>query len=213
MKKKAYIFDFDYTLADSSSGVVNCIEYAFSRMGLNAVTSDEACKTIGLTLEETFTRLTGDKDNCKAREFKQLFIEHAHEIMIDQTYFFKPVPVVLNKLRQRGVLLGIVSTKFRYRIESILERDKLEELFAVVIGGEDVDNHKPDPEGLIKAMSALKVSSEQCFYIGDSIIDAETAMRAQVDFIAVLSGVTKKEDFKEAKTCKIVHNLCELLIN
>jgi phosphoglycolate phosphatase len=86
-----------------------------------------------------------------------------------------------------------------------------QDLFAVVIGGEDVSNHKPDPEGLIKAMAILDTTPEQCFYIGDSRIDADTAERAQVEFIAVLSGVTKKEEFRYAKTHSVLNNLYELI--
>jgi len=51
---KAVIFDFDYTLADSSKGIIECINYALRELGLNSVTTDAACETIGLSLGDTF---------------------------------------------------------------------------------------------------------------------------------------------------------------
>lgn len=56
---RAVIFDFDYTPADSSGGIVECIDYALAGMGLACATRDAACRTIGLTLQETFIKLAG----------------------------------------------------------------------------------------------------------------------------------------------------------
>ena len=46
---QAVIFDFDYTLADSSQGAIECINFAFDQMGLDRVTDEAACRTIGLS--------------------------------------------------------------------------------------------------------------------------------------------------------------------
>ena len=54
-------FDFDYTLADSSRGAVKCINFALTNLGFPAVTEEEACKTIGLSLPDTLTLLAGKK--------------------------------------------------------------------------------------------------------------------------------------------------------
>jgi phosphoglycolate phosphatase len=113
-------------------------------------------------------------------------------------------------LKKHGLKLGIVSTKFRYRIEGILTRDNLLDAFDVVIGGEDVTQHKPNPEGLQRAKERLNSLFSQTLYIGDSVIDAETAQRGDIPFVAVLSGVTPREEFGRYTVAGIVENLSQL---
>jgi phosphoglycolate phosphatase len=107
--------------------------------------------------------------------------------------------------------IGIVSTKFRRRIEEILGREDLLEPFDVIVGGEDVSRHKPDPEGLLAAIERLGGSPSGSLYVGDSVTDAETARRAGVPFAAVLNGVTPREAFKDYPVYKILDNLGELI--
>ncbi len=59
MKYTTYLFDFDYTLADSSRGIVICFRNVLERHGHTGI-SDEAIKrTIGKTLEDSFSILSG----------------------------------------------------------------------------------------------------------------------------------------------------------
>ena len=102
---------------------------------------------------------------------------------------------MLKKLRDNKILLGIVTTKYHYRIEQILEKNNAMNVIDVIIGGDDVKNEKPDPEGLLTAIQKLNVSKNQVLYVGDSIVDAKTAQSAGVDFVAVLTGTTKRGVF------------------
>src|SRR5215470_3099050 len=203
---QAVIFDFDYTLADSSRGAVQCINFALDRMGLPAVEGALACKTIGLSLEDTYLTLTGNQKE-RAGEFARLFIEHAEEVMIDLTSVFDWVPDVLRLISVAGLRLGIVSTKYRRRIEAILEREGLRDCFEVIIGGEDVSKHKPHPEGLLAAVQKLSVSSLSTLYVGDSVVDARVAESGSVPFVAVLSGVTPRSHFEIYPAIAILEDL------
>lgn len=189
-------FDFDFTLADSSRGAVECINFALTWLGLPAVTDEEACLTIGLSLPDTFTYLVGKSSAEQHKEFIRLFTQRADEVMADSTVLFESVPETVAILKKRGFKLGIVSTKFRYRLESILRRENLLSAFDIIVGGEDVLRLKPDPEGLLKAMETTRSSPSDTIYVGDSIVDAETAKRAGVPFVAVLSGTTLKDAFE-----------------
>ena len=72
--KKAVIFDFDYTLGDSTGGIVQSAMYALEKLGENAKTETEIIKTIGLSLEETYEVLTGKECQEKKKLFKKYFI-------------------------------------------------------------------------------------------------------------------------------------------
>ena len=58
MKYTVYLFDFDYTLADSSRGIVTCFRSVLERHGYTGITDDMIKRTIGKTLEESFSILT-----------------------------------------------------------------------------------------------------------------------------------------------------------
>ncbi|MEZ5363036.1 MAG: HAD-IA family hydrolase [Bryobacterales bacterium] len=104
-------------------------------------------------------------------------------------------PPAVRELRDRGLKLGIVSTKYRSRIAATLERNGLDGIFEVIVGGEDVALHKPAPEGLLTAMERLGVEPSRTLYVGDAAADAAAAQNAGTPFVAVLSGVTPEAEF------------------
>jgi len=207
---RAIAFDFDYTLADSSRGVVECINFALARLGLQTVPIEKARETIGLSLSDTLVYLAGERTSAQREEFVRLFVRRADEVMVDQTMLLESVPQTIAALKEQALALGIVSTKFRHRIEAILRREGLLDSFDAIVGGEDVLNHKPDPEGLRLAMKRLGRSPLDCVYVGDSVVDAETAERAGVRFAAVLSGVTPREAFDMYDVCGVLECVCDL---
>ena len=211
MRFPVVIFDFDYTLADSSRGVLECINHAFKGMDLPKVAAEDAQRTIGLSLPNILVTLAGMEQEGRAGEFARLFVEKADEVMTDLTFVFEEVPGVIRRLKDEGMAIGIVSTKFRRRIEEILGREDLLEPFDVIVGGEDVSRHKPDPEGLLAAIERLGGSPSGSLYVGDSVTDAETARRAGVPFAAVLNGVTPREAFKDYPAYRILDDLGELI--
>jgi phosphoglycolate phosphatase len=206
----AVLFDFDYTLADSSSAVVECANTALRALGLPEASEHDICRTIGLAIPEALARLAGEENRHRVVEFRQHWRKRSDEIMIEWTRFFPYVPAALANLNQCSLSLGIVSTKFRQRIEAGLNREALSHYFDVVVGGEDVKAHKPDPEGLIEALKRLGVPSSRALYVGDSVTDAETAQRAGVAFLAVLSGKTGREEFAGYPVEAILDNVAGL---
>jgi phosphoglycolate phosphatase len=207
---QAVIFDFDYTLADSSQGALECINFALDEMGLDQVSAEAACRTIGLSLNQTFLTLAEYHDPRRCDEFYRLFVQRAEEVMTNLTVLYELVPATIEALRRRGLRLGIVSTKYRRRINEILEREALLHGFQVVIGGEDVEQHKPHPQGLLHAIEKLECSPASAVYVGDSVVDAELAKRAGVPLIVVLSGVTPRGHFDSYEPIAVLQNISEL---
>jgi phosphoglycolate phosphatase len=204
------IFDFDYTLADSSKGIIDCTNFALGKLGLATVADEVVCQTIGQSLPEMFRKLAGQQHIHRSHEFVRLFVQQADQIMVDHTVLFDSVPRTVDLLNQCGATLGIVSTKYRHRIETVLKRENLLDTFQVIVGGEDVSQHKPDPQGLLLAMNRLGSTPSNTLYVGDSVTDGETAMRAGVPFVAVLSGVTSRDDFDGWTVYRIVESVSEV---
>lgn len=207
---EAVLFDFDYTLADSSQGAIECINFALDEMGLDRVSAEAACRTIGLSLHETFLTLGDHHELHRCEEFRRLFVQRAEEVMADLTVLYDSVPATIESLLQRDLRLGIVSTKYRRRINLVLEREALLHGFQIVIGGDDVKQHKPHPQGLFAAMEKLECSPASVVYVGDSVVDAELAKRAGVPLIVVLSGVTPRDDFEDYEPLTVLDHVSEL---
>ena len=130
--------------------------------------------------------------------------------MANMTVLYDSVPTMVEELRGRGLKLGIVSTKYRRRIHEVLTRESMLEGFDLVIGGEDVEHHKPHPQGLLRAMDQLECAPESILYVGDSVVDAELAQRAGVPLVVVLSGVTPREDFEGYNSIALLQNIGQL---
>jgi phosphoglycolate phosphatase len=207
---RAVLLDFDYTLADSSAGVVTCINFALGQLGLPSVSAEVASQTIGLSLPDTLIRLAGAECATLAPEFARLFIERADQVMAESTHLLECVPGAIAALRERGLVLGVVSTKFRYRIASILGREGLLDSFDLIVGGEDVVVHKPHPEGLCLALKRLGRSASDSIYVGDSVVDADTAQEAGVPFVAVLTGVTQRQAFDARGVADVLGSVGDL---
>ena len=207
---ESVIFDFDYTLADSSQGAIECINFALREMGLDGVSDEAACRTIGLSLAETFLTLGEHHEPHRCDEFHWLFVQRAEQVMANLTVLYESVPAMVEALRARGLRLGIVSTKYRRRIHEVLKREAMLHGFHVIIGGEDVKQHKPHPQGLFEALERLESSPASVVYVGDSEVDAELARRAGVPLVIVLSGVTPRERFENYEPLAVLDSIREL---
>lgn len=212
MNYTAYLFDFDYTLADSSQGILICFRNVLDRHQFSDVT-DEAMKcTIGKTLKESFSILTGITDPEQLASMQKEYSEEANIHMNANTVLFPETIPVLTRLKEQGAQIGIVSTKYRFRIQGFLKDYFPEDFFDVIIGGEDVESHKPSPEGIFLALEQLSCAPEKILYVGDSVIDAETAQAAGMDFAGILTGMTTAGELRAFPHRVILTNLNDLLL-
>ena len=191
----AVCFDFDYTLGDSTDSIVAGFQYGFERLGHPVPDRETVRGTIGYLLEDAYTMLTGDRDPERQALFRAYFLEVAKPRQREETFLFPGAAELLRGLRVRGVRLGIVSTKTGETIEYIMDRLGLGDCLDFVIGSSDVKHHKPHPEGLEMALDRLGLPPERVLYCGDTVLDAEAAQRAGLEFAAVLNGTTPASAF------------------
>ena len=107
----------------------------------------------------------------------------------------------------KGTRLAIISTKYRYRIQAVIDKYFPKDFIDVIIGGEDVKHAKPHPQGVRTALRRLKAKKELTLYVGDSTVDAETAQNAKIDFCGVLNGLTTREELTCYPHRQILDNL------
>lgn len=205
------IFDFDFTLADASPAIIDSMNSAFRGLGLEERDGQAIIRTVGLTLTQAFGILTGLDDAELAKRFLTLFKERADQIMTAQTELLPGAVDVLTRLKNAGCNTAIVTSKLRYRIEETLQKHGITSLVDYIVGFDDVQEAKPSPEGLLKALAHFCVDKRNTLYVGDSYIDANAAANAGVDFAAVTTGTTSGKDFQALPHVWIVKGLSELL--
>ncbi len=208
---KTYLFDFDYTLADSSKGIVICFRNVLERHRHTGISDQQIKRTIGKTLAESFALLSGVTDADTLEEYRKEYVKEADRFMTANTRLFPETVPVLQALKEEGAKVGIISTKYRYRIMELAKDHIPEGTIDLIVGGEDVKTAKPSPEGVCMALSKLETEKEDTLYIGDSTVDAETAQAAGVDFAGVLHGTTTAEELAAYPHVKIMTDLNGLL--
>ncbi|MGY6241562.1 HAD family hydrolase (plasmid) [Burkholderia ambifaria] len=206
----AVLFDFDLTLVDSTEAIQFCAQSAMADMNLVAPSSAKVRESIGLTLHDTFRFLTDIDDPTLADTYTTRYVWHADRVMVDMTNFYPPAERLLKELYDRKVSVGIVSTKFRHRIERILLKADLAHCIRTIIGGEDVLCHKPDPEGILKALANMNTAVNKAIYVGDHLIDAEAARAAGTRFIGAITGSLTSESWARIGCMSVTNSIEEV---
>ena len=87
--------------------------------------------------------------------------------------------LTLNRLKQMGLQLGLISTGYEEDISAILEKAGLEKrLFDIVVGVNTIKKEKPHPEVFRHALSKLGVKPEEALFVGDHVDNDYRGARA-----------------------------------
>ncbi|CAD0186810.1 Phosphoglycolate phosphatase, chromosomal [Ruegeria sp. THAF57] len=185
------VFDLDGTLIDSALDLHNIACDVMSEEGHPPITVDQARSFIGHGVDVFVTKLRSarripdaDHDRILAK-FKERYQDAVHLTLI-----YPGVKQALDALVQAGHNLGICTNKPMVPCMAVLKHLDLEKYFQVVRAGDSLPVHKPDPAPLYSAYSDLPPGPE--IFVGDSEVDAETAMRAKVPFLLFTEGYRKK---------------------
>lgn len=210
MEYALYLFDFDYTLVDSSRGIVMVFREVMKLHNHPYVTDEQIKRTIGMPVEDSFALLTGVEDKELLAQYRREMVPFSDKHMVANTKPFPGVAEVLLRLKAEGAKLGIISTKLHHRIVETLNTYFPDNLFDIVVGGDDVTYKKPNPEGILRAIGELQIPLDDVVYVGDSIIDAQAAKNAGVDFIGILNGVTTRDELEAFPHRRVIGNINEL---
>ena len=206
-----YLFDFDYTLVDSSEGIVGCFIRTLDELNRPQVPAENITRTIGLPMTEAVGNILGTRDAEEIDDFIDRYKHYANDYMTAGTHFYPSTLSTLTALHDAGKRIAIVSSKTSSRIQEKFDRDGGAELIDFIIGALELRNLKPDPEGILLAMKRFEAKKSETIYIGDNIVDAQAAQNAGVAFAGITTGMTAGEDLSKYPNVKIMSDLSMLL--
>jgi pyrophosphatase PpaX len=156
-----------------------------AREVLGAEPSDELLMAAvgGPGLEAQMHALAPDR----VEELVSVYRAH-NEPLHDELICCAGIDGLLVSLKDEGRRLGIVTAKRRATVDLAFNVLPLRHLFDTVVGGDETERHKPDPEPLLLAAERLDVAPETCAYVGDSPFDIRAAKAAHMYAIAVTWG-------------------------
>ena len=202
-----YLFDFDLTLVETRDVIVKCFHKTMAEMGFARNNDKELARLIGLPMQEAVGIALNTQDKEIIARFCRTYTVVADRYMTAGTHFYPETLPALQKLKESGAKIGIVSSKTASRIKEKLQQSHCQHLIDHVLGCQEVAAHKPDPEGLLKALEYFGVPKEDALYTGDHLVDAQAAEAAGLDFAAVLTGNTSSYAFQSLPHRAIVPNV------
>lgn len=194
-KPKNFLFDLDGTLIDSIELISSSFRFTFGKHMDVLPPEEEWLATIGQPLWDQFGLFIDD--NAQVEEMIATYREHNeknHDRLLRE---YPGVRTAVCRLATSGGKMGIVTSKLHRMAVRGLERCGYETMFETIIGSDDVDQHKPHPAPVLKALSQLDIAPEETIYIGDSPHDMLSGRAAGVSTGAVLWGPFAREVLAE----------------
>lgn len=212
MSYSLILFDFDGTLADTRAPIVRAKQETMRRLGL-PVADEEACASvIGLSAAAGFRLLypampEEQLERCVVLS-RSLFEAYASET---PPPLFPGVRETLRLLNERGKTLTIASSRHNSSLEAFLTSLQLRDCFAYVLGGDDTERLKPDPDPVIKTLQAFDTPPEKALVVGDMPYDILMARRADAAACGVTYGNAGEAALRSSGADYIIHRFEELL--
>lgn len=175
----AALFDFDGTLADSFAAITSSTNHVRTSYGLPPMAEAAVRAYVGYGLDNLMADLVpgASVDEAVAR-----YRAHHATVMISQTRLMPGAAEAIPELARRGYKLAVCSNKRVEFTRELVHALGLGEYFTHVLGPDDVEGRaKPDPAMLVEGLARLKVSASAAVYVGDMIVDVQTARAANVE--------------------------------
>ena len=185
MRFPIVLFDLDGTLIDSGPIIVASMQHAVRTVLGREIPPDELGLTIGgQGIVAQMEAIDAERANALLDAYK----EH-NDGLHDTLEAFDDLLALLPRLRSEGRKLGIVTAKRHRTVELALDRfPALRDEFDTVVGHEDTDRHKPEPEPVLLAVERLGGVPSQAAYVGDSPFDIRAAKAAGAFAVGVAWG-------------------------
>jgi HAD superfamily hydrolase (TIGR01509 family) len=205
---KVVVLDVDGTLMDTNYLHTEAWARAFEEVGRRTPRA-EIHKQVGKGSDQLIREFV--EDEAAAEKAGEL---HG-EIYMDLQKYCHPLPgakELIASLAERGYQVWFVTSAEPEELEQYLDQLETEGRLTGVVSSGDVEESKPAPDVFELALEKTGVSPEDAVAVGDTVWDIESASKANIRTVAVLSGgAYSKEELEEAGAVAVYNNCAELL--
>jgi phosphoglycolate phosphatase len=213
MSLKAIIFDLDGTLIDSAPDLGTACNKVLAKYARRPISRSEtmqfvgngAAKLIERAFQATGTALSETDIITRTDEFLDFY--RGHEA--DETRLYDKVETTLHRLKQDGWRLALCTNKPAEPTRNLLRDLNLSGFFEVVVGGDELDGKKPDPQMLYYVLEKMNLTVDDAIMVGDSPNDINAARNANMRNIAVSYGY-RKVTLEELSADIVIHQFDEI---
>lgn len=212
LSKGLIIFDFDGTLGDTRRNIVRTMQMTINELQLPSRSEDECSSTIGLPLAECFRKLfpyIQDEliPRC-AETYRRFFNEN---LKIIQPVAFPGVVETLSALKEQGYMLTIASSRSRNSLIELTRDMGITDSISYLIGADDVEKAKPNPEPVLKTLTAMCFAPTQTLVVGDMAVDILMGINAGAKTCGVTWGNGSREELEKAGANYIIDKIEDIL--
>ena len=204
----AILFDLDGTLIDTIELILSSARYAFEGWHRGVPTDAEWVSGIGTPLVQQLRRYAADDAELAALLDRYRHHQREHHDRLTRCY--SDVPGVVERLSRAGHRLAIVTSKATPIAHQSLAHVGLDGYFETVVGYEDTDRHKPNPEPVLEALTRLRVPTADAVFVGDSPHDIYAGRAAGVATVAALWGAFDRETLASAEPDHLIECASDL---
>jgi len=204
---RAVLFDFDGTLADSYQAIANSVNHVRRECGLPPMPVDTVRRYVGRGPAHL---LSHTAPGCDIERAVESYRRHHPSVMFSGTTLLPGAREAVDALRGAGMALAICSNKPRVFTGRLIDYLKLTPVFTAILGPEDVARPKPAPDMLLAGLERLGVAAAEALYVGDMIVDIETARAAGVRVWVVPTGSDTRAALENARPDRLLQSLSEL---
>jgi phosphoglycolate phosphatase len=192
VKIKTVIFDLDGTLLDTLEDLTDATNFSLRQYGMEQKSIEQVKSYVGNGIRRLVERaVPSGEDNPHFMDVFNTFKSYYNEHCNDKTRAYEGIPELLERLKAKGVSVAIVSNKADFAVKQL--RDIYFGDIEVAIGESEGVRKKPAPDTINMALEALGTDRKGAVYVGDSEVDIETALNADMPCISVLWGFRDKD--------------------
>lgn len=188
----AVIFDLDGTLINSAPDIAAAVNRYLVENDWPAQDIDFIEQFIGhgprRLLVDVFSQIGHPTDDAAVRAAHLAYLSNYNDAPAERTKFYPNVKEDLAALRKVGLRLGVCTNKPHELTQKVLGALGIGDLFEVAIGADAVPACKPDPGHLLEVLRRMSLEPADILYVGDTVVDQNTARAAGADFCCVPWG-------------------------
>lgn len=208
------IFDLDGTLLNTINDLGYACNYALDKTGFPTYPIEAYPAKVGNGINNLIRRALPEAERTEEniQRVRAHFVPYYNAHNCDYTRPYEGIPEVLAALKAQGHRLAVASNKYQAATEKIVNHF-FPGVFHVILGEREGVPCKPDPQIVFDILERFQPSaiSRPTLYIGDNLVDYETAKNANVPFIACSWGFVSRERLEEAGIETIIHDPKEIL--